>query len=295
MSPRRSPSRRQPGAPRRPVAGRGSALDPTLRLMTLNIMHGRQRAQLKRRVDRAVVRRNLERIAGVLAREGPDVVALQEADGPSAWSGRFDHVATLAELAGFPHAFRGEHNPVPLRLLDLSYGTALLSRLPLRAARSHAFQQSWRDSKGFVAAHVVGELFGGDPVEVVSIHLDFLAERVRRRQVDQLIDRFRAHQGHLVLMGDFNCAWSERRRCLDRLRLELRLRPSHGGASPTFPAWRPLVRLDWILISEGLEFAAYETLGDQVSDHLGVVAEVRRRGALAPVAQARRLPSVSLA
>jgi len=295
MKSRRSPLRRGRALARRPAAERASALDPTLRLMTLNIMHGRKRAQLKRRADRAVVRRNLERIAGVIERESPDVVALQEADGPSSWSGQFDHVAMLAELAGFAHAFRGEHNPVPLRLLDLSYGTALLSQFPLRAARSHAFQQSWRDSKGFVAAHVVGEHFGGDLVELVSIHLDFLAERVRRRQVDQLIDRFRTHQGHLVVMGDFNCAWSERRRCLDLLRRELRLRPSHAGASPTFPAWRPLVRLDWILISEGLEFAAYETLGDQVSDHLGVVAEVRRRGAAASAAQARRLPSVSLA
>ncbi len=275
------------------TVGRRPAPEPALRLMTLNMMHGRRQTQLKRRVDHHQVQRNLERIAGVLTRERPDVVALQEADGPSAWSGRFDHVATLAELAGFPHAFRGEHSPAPLQRLDLSYGTALLSRLPLGAARSHAFQQTWRDTKGFVAAHVADERLGDDPVEVVSIHLDFLAGRVRRAQVDQLIERFRHHRGPLVVMGDLNCAWSERRRCLDLLRRELRLRPSHLGAAPTFPAWRPLVRLDWILISEGLEFTGYETLSDQLSDHLGVVAQVRHRGAAA--AQARRLPSVSLA
>lgn len=287
IRPFRRPAKRALAAARKP------APEPTLRLMTLNMMHGRRQTQLKRRVDQLQVQRNLERIAGVLARERPDVVALQEADGPSAWSGRFDHVATLAELAGFPHAFRGEHNPAPLRRLDLSYGTALLSRLPLGAARSHAFQQTWRDTKGFVAAHVADECVGQEPVEVVSIHLDFLAEKVRRAQVDQLIERFRHHHGHLVVMGDLNCAWSERRRCLDLLRRELRLRPSHLGAAPTFPAWRPLVRLDWILISEGLEFTGYETLADQLSDHLGVVAEVRLRGA--SFVQARRLPSVSLA
>ncbi len=215
-------------------------------------------------------------------------------------SGGFDHVAALAGLAGFPHAFRGEHNREVLSRLDLSYGTALLSQLPLEATHSQAFLQNWRDTKGFVAATVAPEALAGEPVDVVSIHLDFLAERVRRRQVEQLIERFRGHDGHLVVMGDFNCAWSERRRSLDLLLHELNLRPCRESAAATYPAWRPLVRLDWILVSEGLEFAAYQTLDDRVSDHLGVLAEVRRRKALLHprervALQTRRLPSVSLA
>jgi len=36
------------------------------------------------------------------------------------------------------------------------------------------------------------------------------------------------------------------------------------------------VRLDWILVSEELDFVRYVTLPDRLSDHLGVVAEVRR-------------------
>ena len=149
-------------------------------------------------------------------------------------------------------------------------------------------------------ATVAPDALDGEPVDVVSIHLDFLADRVRRRQVEQLVERFRGHDGHLVVMGDFNCAWSERRRSLDLLLHELKLRPCRDSAAATYPAWRPLVRLDWILVSEGLEFSAYDTLDDRVSDHLGVVAEVhRRKSALHPrertKVQARRLPSVSLA
>jgi hypothetical protein len=84
----------------------------------------------------------------------------------------------------------------------------------------------------------------------------------------------------------------------------LKLRPFAERASPTYPAWRPLVRLDWILISEGLEFAEYATLGDRISDHLGIVADVRRRGsarkrvaraAAVAAVQPNRFPSVSLA
>jgi hypothetical protein len=37
------------------------------------------------------------------------------------------------------------------------------------------------------------------------------------------------------------------------------------------------VRLDWILVSDELEFGGYRTLPDQLSDHLGVVAEIRPR------------------
>ena len=284
-------------AQRRKLSGNS---DDALRLMSLNIAHARRKAQHQSLLKDSTIRRNLELIAGVLEREQPHIVALQEADGPSFWSGGFDHVAALAGLAGFPHAFRGEHNREVLSRLDLSYGTALLSQLPLEATHSQAFLQNWRDTKGFVAATVAPEMLAGEPVDVVSIHLDFLAERVRRRQVEQLVERFRGHDGHLVVMGDFNCAWSERRRSLDLLLHELKLRPCRESASATYPAWRPLVRLDWILVSEGLEFSAYQTLDDRVSDHLGVLAEVhRRQSALHPrervKIQARRLPSVSLA
>jgi len=266
--------RQEPAAPA-PASGAG----PVLRLLTLNIAHARRQAQHQALLKEPTLRRNLAAIAAVLGRERPDLVALQEADGPSAWSGGFDHVETLARLAGFGHAFRGEHNPFSLGRLDLSSGTALLSQLPLEATRSHAFQQNWRDTKGFVAATVVPEAFGRMPVDVVSIHLDFLAARVRRRQVEQLVDRFAGSRRPLVVLGDFNCEWGERKRSFEALARELRLRPFELGAGPTFPSWRPLVRLDWVLVSPELEFVRYRTLADRLSDHLGVVAELRLREA----------------
>jgi endonuclease/exonuclease/phosphatase family metal-dependent hydrolase len=271
-----------------------------VRLMSLNIAHARRKARHQSLLSEPTIRRNLAIIADLIGREAPHVVALQEADGPSSWSGKIDHVETISGLAGYDHKFRGEHSHPSLARLDLSYGTALLSRLPLHAPRSLAFQQTWRDSKGFVAATIHPEALDGESVDVVSIHLDFLADRVRRRQVEQLVETFRGHSRHLVVMGDFNCAWSERRASLDLLHRELRLRPFAELASPTYPAWRPLVRLDWILISEGLDWSGYATLRDRVSDHLGIVGEIRRRTSSArrsvePAPQPRRLPRVSLA
>jgi endonuclease/exonuclease/phosphatase family metal-dependent hydrolase len=254
---------------------------PSLRLLTLNVAHARRQARHQALLKVPTLRRNLAAIAEVLRREAPDVVALQEADGPSAWSGGFDHVETLADLAGFEHAFRGEHNPFSLGTLDLSSGTALLSRLALSEPRSRAFLESWRDTKGFVAATVTPRAFGGLAVDIVSIHLDFLAERVRKRQVEHLIAAFRGSGRALAVLGDFNCEWGERRRSFDLLGRELSLRPVETGGGPTFPAWRPLVRLDWVLISPELEFSSYRTLDDRLSDHLGVVAELAHREARA--------------
>lgn len=301
---------RHKSAEARDAAGPADAPDlsqpaDSIRLMSLNIAHARRKARHQSLLSEPAIRRNLTLIASVIEREAPHIVALQEADGPSSWSGKIDHVETISGLAGYEHSFRGEHSHPSLARLDLSYGTALLSRLPLDARRSHAFQETWRDSKGFVAATIAPEALGGEPLDVVSIHLDFLADRIRKRQVEKLVDTFRGHSRHLVVMGDFNCAWSERRRSLDLLHRELRLRPFAELASPTYPAWRPLVRLDWILISEGLDFARYATLRDRLSDHLGILADIRRRGvghrrlagegAARTADQPRRLPRVSLA
>ena len=171
-------TRRRAPAPREEAA----QVSPSgaLRLMTLNVAHARRQGRHQALQSESALRGNLAAIAAVIRRESPDVIALQEADGPSAWSGGFDHVATLAELAGYPHAFRGEHNPFSLGRFDLSSGTALLARVPLGAPRSLAFGESWRDTKGFVAATLSGETIAAPPIDVVSIHLDFLAERVRR-------------------------------------------------------------------------------------------------------------------
>lgn len=255
---------------------------PRLRLLTLNMAHGRRRARHQALLRRSTLAANLHHIAAVLRREGPDVVALQEADGPSLWSGRFDHIHTLSRLAGYDHSFRGDHQrlAVPWRGfgldLGLEYGTALLSRLPLADPHSQAFRESWRDTKGFVTATT--ELpGGGGPVGLVSVHLDFLYPSVRRRQVEQLVEHVRHRAYPLVVLGDFNCEWGRHRGALQLLSRELSLQPFVGDLRPTFPARRPVVCLDWILASEELEFAAYRTLDDHLSDHLGVVAEVHRR------------------
>jgi hypothetical protein len=70
---------------RLPIDPQTGASGGTLRLLTLNVAHGRKLATHQALLSPATVRKNLEEIASVLRESRADVVALQEADGPSAW------------------------------------------------------------------------------------------------------------------------------------------------------------------------------------------------------------------
>jgi len=249
----------------------------TLKVVTLNLAHGRgegfhQALQKKRSIES-----HLDDVARVLRRESPDVVALQEADGPSIWSGQFDHVEYLARAAGLEHFVRGSH----VQTMKLSYGTALISRLPLTDARGVTFPPSPpTPPKGFTMARVPWPGQGDFQVEVVSVHLDFSRASVRRRQVDELAEHLFTRKGPLVVMGDFNADWSNEEGPPRRLATRLKLRAYRPEATdmPTFGAKK---RLDWILVSSPLEMVEYETLPDPISDHRAVAAVLKK--SLGPV------------
>lgn len=268
-----------PEPPVEPPAPVPPPADGAVRLLTLNVAHGRKLATHQALLSPLTVRRNLEEIAALLRASEADVVALQEADGPSAWSGNFDHVELLARLTGRRAHFRGEHNAFTLGGAALASGTALLSRLPLERPRSLRFGTSWRDTKGFVSATIPVAAWGTD-LEVVSLHLEPFNPVIRRQQVRRLADAIGGRRGPLVVLGDFNCSWSEQARQLRPLARELALRPYQPQhRAPTYPSRRPWRRLDWILISADLEFRSYLTLPNPVSDHLGVAADLAPREA----------------
>lgn len=249
----------------------------TLRVMTLNLAHGRGRAPSQSWIrDPADFRRNLDAIATLLRRESPDIVALQEAELGSSWAGDFDHVGYLAERAGYGHVIATPHMREEGRF---RYGTAVISRRRLSEGRGGDFQAQSRWRKGFTRATV--DLGGGDPLAVLTVHLDFASARRRRAQLEELAGIVGSTSQPLVVMGDFNTSWTERDRSgLAEFADKLGLRPwcpelrAHRDGVRTFRGMPR--RLDWILVSKGLEFANYATLGgDKVSDHIPVLADLR--------------------
>ena len=250
------------------------ALDNRLKIVTLNIAHGRGEGfhQLLQRP--AITRTNLDTIAALLKNTGADVIALQEADGPSFWSGNFDHVGYIADKATLRESVHGVH----ANRMGLSYGTALMTNLGLSNPKAVTFDPAVTPvPKGFVISTIN---WPGNPsieVDVVSIHLDFASKSIRQKQAMELIATVKDRKRPVVIMGDFNAEWHEDS-IVQRISRALSLSAYNPGESglETFPTLGK--RLDWILVSPGIEFRSYQVIPETVSDHLGVVAELEWAG-----------------
>jgi len=243
-----------------------------IRVMTLNLAHGRGEGLHQMLQSGVTAVRNLDRIRALLEREAPDLVAVQEADGPSFWSGGFDHVDYLAGSAALGQSVFAEHVSGP----GLSYGTGLLARLPLSQPLAVTFDAVLaQPAKGFVIASFRWPDAEGRWVDIASVHLNPLSQKARQAQVQELVRLLRQRHRPLILMGDFNAEWQPPDSVLRRVGAELGLRAHRPEARDliSFPTLQR--RLDWILISPELEFRGYRILSDAVSDHRPVVAELR--------------------
>ena len=257
-----------------PAARRAKKSGSLLIAMTANIAHGRGTGRHQALLSHDAIRSNLDELAQVFVRERPDVVAIQEADGPSFWSGGFSHVEYLSREAGLPHHVRGEH----VKGSKLSYGTALLCQSPLKHCGSLCFTPSPPTlSKGYVVSRIE---WPGNPrvkVTVVSVHLDFSRVSVRTAQVEEMIRTLSRRERPMIIMGDFNCNWTGQEQSLRTLADGLKARVYQPADESLWTFVSSRQRLDWILISDELEFVHYETITDEVSDHRGVIASLRLR------------------
>ncbi len=250
----------------------GTTARTVLSVMTLNVRHGRGLSRSQELLRRGIFRRNASRVAGFLREHPMDVVALQEVDGRSSWSGSFDHVGHMARESGTSEYAHGIHFSVHRPRLGFEYGTALFSRLPLTNIRSSSFRARPIDTKGYLVATVT---FGDREVDVVSVHLDVVPSS-RKRQAAAMVRELAARGRPLVVMGDMNCKGSTGLSAVKVLQSGLSLRPADAGSArqPTFPTRRPRRRIDWILVSPELEVTSCRIIPHTVTDHLAVAAEL---------------------
>lgn len=246
----------------------------TLDVLTLNVAHARGTALNQLLVSANGHRENLENIASIILASGVHVAALQEADAPSLWSGRFDHVEYLAEATNFHSKVHGHHADSWL----FTYGAVLVSGYSLGDTRSHHFRPSWPTAgKGFVVGSLQWQIpgTGAAPrtVTLASVHLDFSRESVRRDQIGEVIDGLKEIDTPLVVMGDFNADWSTSDSPVRELASGLDLNVFEPTLNGLY-TYKDTNRLDWILISPELRFVEYEVLPGIVSDHLAIVARI---------------------
>lgn len=202
---------------------------------------------------------NLDRIAQMLS--GYDLVGLQEVDSGSLRTGFVDITEYLARRAHYPHWYRQVNRNIGV-LAQNSNG--FLSRI--RPTHVTNYRLPPGNGRGAMLLEF-GE--GVSALRVCSVHLA-LSRRLRRMQLD-FISELVGNSEHLVVMGDLN-AGSESH--------ELRHFIEHNGlrepgcSKPTFPSWRPVRRIDHILVSEALSIRNSRVLDYPLSDHLPISVEL---------------------
>jgi endonuclease/exonuclease/phosphatase family metal-dependent hydrolase len=246
-----------------------------LRVVTLNMAHGRKDARNQAFLKEQTIRDNLLELGGLLDKADAAMIALQEADAESSWSGKFNHVEFLSENTIYKCSFQGIH----ASNFIYDFGTALLSKYPFQGSFAHSFTPSWpTTTKGFTIAALDWNPAGAlaDPLRVkfVSVHLDFSRRSVRRSQIDEMVAVLGKLEAPLVLMGDFNTDWQTGDSSLKYLAEQLGLAVFEPHADGLSTYGDKGARLDWILISAGLKFDKYAVYPDVVSDHYAVAAEI---------------------
>ena len=223
-------------------------------------------------------RRDLARIADVIAETKADVIGLQEVIREDGYE-HADQAAFLARRLGMDLVM-GETRAHG----EGTYGNAVLTRLPVIGSARCDLSWGTREPRGCLRVDIAA---GGATLHVFNCHLG-LHPLERRRQL-YLLGGFIAvsHQlpGPRVLMGDFN-EWhfgpitrGLRREFASPMR---RMRRTH-------PAWFPLFKLDriyWDVALEGRTFHVHRSrLARVASDHLPVTCTLtmkRPEGTPAP-------------
>ena len=249
----RKPPRDLP-APFRPNVGDSATTTPSMRVLAYNIKHGRGNDG---KVD-------LERIARVIRRLNPDVVALQEIDNKATRSGKVDEAERLGELTGLRHHAFG-------RFMDFQgggYGMAIISRYPLSDVTDLRLPDGAEPRTSLVVT-----VDAPNPFRFASVHF-YATEEQRLAQAKTLLEFLDKRQDlPCVIAGDFNSK-------PDSPVLELFHDwniPDKGDDHFTFSSDKPRVEIDFILHRPSTAFAVQEidVIDEPIaSDHRPVTADL---------------------
>jgi len=249
------------------------------RLVTLNIAHGRGLNPIQGTSSAERIRWNLRRIAALLRRINPDVVALQEIDQRSAWAGNFDQLDYLAEHTGMSFSVFGVHNRREGRL-NLAYGNAILSRHPIISSETVSFGARSVGEKGFIFVEIA---VAGQRLPLVNLHLHYRSRVQRFGQLDQLLaflqEKRRVHQADWpmlpIVCGDFNTpasAFDVTHALWEHLQ-ELGDYSMHPQRGRTFPSVLPVRLLDFVFLPPRARSPRSWVLRSVLSDHRPVMVD----------------------
>jgi endonuclease/exonuclease/phosphatase family metal-dependent hydrolase len=245
----------------------------SLRLMTLN-------AQFFMAAENRIAS-NLDPLRDLIAREKPDIIALQETDANSAMGGNQNGVWWLGRENDLTYYYgppSSKYTP----------GVALLSRWPIRSAQFRLLPANHSMARGVVDAVV--DVPGG-PVQIIVAHVQWAeqpGERdvgYREDQIAQAAAILRAVRTDMpsAVMGDFNAGPAYPGPAYDMMMTRFidawiaGAQKSDDPADYTWPSSKPTMRIDLVWLSQNdwtVKQGSGRVHGDEgLSDHRAVIID----------------------
>ncbi|HWN09245.1 MAG TPA: endonuclease/exonuclease/phosphatase family protein [Pyrinomonadaceae bacterium] len=215
---------------------------------------------------------DLQRIAGVIKQEKPDLVGLQEVDrGVKRTEGK-DEIAELAKMTEMHSAFA--HN---LDYQGGQYGVAILSRFPITKIDHRKYENKRvAERRGMLRVELN---VSGRTVNFVTTHLDYQYDDSRLFEMEQLLNFLSGVKGPLIVSGDFNDepTGSSYKLMLGRFE-DSWTRSRTKGDGFSYPADKPVKRIDYIFTTPRTTKTKRAWIVNTLaSDHLPLVADVEVR------------------
>jgi len=200
----------------------------------------------------------------MMRNSGADIIALQEV-------GKSNVEAVdqgMAELYPYRYLF-------PMSVA----GTGILSKYPIES------QEAFQITPGALYHTKAVIDVDGDTLTVYSVHppppVTYKYKNTRRREISKLVE-MASGNGPTIMMGDFNATdQSSDYKPLARSGLHDAFRVAGWGFGPTWPVklpsvgrFLPLVRIDYVWVSDDFEVLSARTGPRTNSDHLPVFVEV---------------------
>lgn len=234
----------------------------TLTIVCYNIHHGNPPAKPD------VI--DLDAIASVIAKQNPDLVALQEVDVNIKRSGNVDQAAYLAKKLNMHYYFA--------KAIDHDggdYGVAVLSKFPIEDQNKLTFSRiESRKAEDRVLATITVKLNSGKKIKFSSTHLDHVRnEDLRLIQVAEILKQAAKETLPFIVAGDFNAKPNSKTIQL----LDEGFTRTCKHCAFTIPVVKPKEAIDFITFkkAENIVVLNHEVIQEhEASDHLPITAKI---------------------
>ncbi|MBK0379696.1 endonuclease/exonuclease/phosphatase family protein [Mucilaginibacter segetis] len=234
--------------------------DNKLKVMTYNIHHANPPSNAAEGII------NVDTIAGVINKQAPDLVGIQEVDNGTARSGNINEAAILAQKTGMHYRFFKAIN-----YDGGEYGLTILSRYPIRSEKQIALPRVM-DGEARILCYVTLNIPGKGNLIFANTHLDAQhADGNRIVQVGRIMREFNKTHTPVIITGDFNSAPSQQTiQILD----QYFRRSCVSGCPYTIPQINPDKTIDYIALkNEQWPVTDHRVIPETyASDHRPVIA-----------------------